>query len=67
MNSRITEYLPSSWFRRTASGQPEESDWQDALKQWAEPVEDFVSKHPAAALALAFAAGVSIAWWLKRR
>jgi hypothetical protein len=30
-------------------------------------VEDLVSKNLAAALAVAFAAGVAIAWWLKRR
>jgi hypothetical protein len=37
------------------------------VKQWAEPVEKFIAKNPAAALALAFAAGVTVAWWLKRR
>jgi hypothetical protein len=66
MKNRIAEYLPTAWFRRprqTAEGLA----GNNSLQTWTEPVENFVSKNPAAALAVAFAAGVAIAWWLKRR
>jgi hypothetical protein len=65
MKNRISEYLPTAWFRRDRgpNGPPGES----GLKAWTEPIEKFVSKHPGASLAVAFAAGVAFAWWLKRR
>jgi ElaB/YqjD/DUF883 family membrane-anchored ribosome-binding protein len=36
---------------------------QTVLRQ----VEDLVAQHPGAALATAFAVGLAVAWWLKRR
>jgi hypothetical protein len=67
VNSRITEYLPTSWFRRSRDQGAGDSSLEWNLKALAEPVEQFVAKHPGASLAVAFAAGVVIAWWLKRR
>jgi hypothetical protein len=64
MKNRITEYLPTAWFRRKP-GQP--LDVAETAKHWAEPVREYVVKHPTASLVAAFAAGVAIAWWLKRR
>ena len=32
-----------------------------------EPVHDWITKYPGAALASAFLVGVAIAWWIKRR
>ena len=37
------------------------------LKQALRQVERAIAKNPGAALAVAFAAGVYVAWWLKRR
>jgi hypothetical protein len=66
MKNRIAEYLPITWFRR--KGEPSEAFSENhSFQTWSQPVEDLVSKNPAAALAVAFAAGVAIAWWLKRR
>lgn len=36
------------------------------IKQYIEPVEELITKNPAAALAAAFALGVAFAWWIKR-
>ncbi len=67
MNSRISEYLPSSWYKRPAESAGGDLTVEERLKAWTEPVEQFVVKHPGASLAIAFAVGVTIAWWLKRR
>jgi len=37
------------------------------LKQLVAPVEKLIIQNPAAALAAAFAVGVAIAWWIKRK
>ena len=66
MKNRIAEYLPTTWFRRRSDSGEHFSE-NHSLQSWAQPVEELVSKNPAAALAVAFAAGVAIAWWLKRR
>jgi hypothetical protein len=66
MKNRIAEYFPTSWFRRQGESSERLSE-NHSFQTWAQPVEDLVSKNPATALAVAFAAGVAIAWWLKRR
>lgn len=66
MKNRIADYLPTAWFRRQGEATERFSE-NRSFQTWTEPVEDLVSKNPAAALAVAFAAGVAIAWWLKRR
>ena len=66
MKNRIAEYLPTAWFRRTREAAQGLSE-NHSLRTLTAPVEDFVTKNPAAALAVAFAAGVAFAWWLKRR
>jgi len=67
MKNRIAEYLPTSWFKRAPGAKSVSPLGDQSLKAWTEPVEQFVSQHPGASLAVAFAAGVAIAWWLKRR
>jgi ElaB/YqjD/DUF883 family membrane-anchored ribosome-binding protein len=67
MNSRISEYLPSSWFKRPVQSAGDDPTVVERLKAWSEPVEQFVVKHPGASLAIAITVGVTIAWWLKRR
>jgi hypothetical protein len=67
MQNRIAEYLPTSWFKRPPGAGGPAAAGDLSLKTMLEPVEQFVSKHPGASLAVAFAAGVAIAWWLKRR
>jgi hypothetical protein len=37
------------------------------VKEWVKPAEQFISKNPGASLAAAFAIGVAVAWWIKRR
>jgi hypothetical protein len=67
MKNRIADLLPTAWRQRTEPGQSRQGP---ALPQWrqvVEPVENVVTKYPAAALAAAFAAGVMLAWWIKRR
>lgn len=65
MKNRIADYLPAA-FRRTR-GRPGEEGTLADLRRLTQPVERLVSKYPAAALAAAFAAGVALAWWIKRR
>jgi len=67
MKNRIAEYLPISWFQREPGAKLASPLSGQTLQAWTEPVEQFVSKHPATSLAVAFAAGVAIAWWLKRK
>jgi len=67
MKNRIVDYLPDSWFKRRLGDGSAGPAFPPNVKAWAEPIEQFVTKHPAASLAIAFAAGVTIAWWLKRR
>jgi hypothetical protein len=67
MKNRIVEYLPTSWFKRPPGSKPGDTEGERSLKAWAQPVEEFVANHPGTSLAIAFAAGVAIAWWLKRR
>lgn len=37
------------------------------IREFVEPVENLILKYPAAALASAFAIGVVLAWWIKRK
>lgn len=37
------------------------------VKQLIEPVEGYITQHPAAAIATAFVIGVALAWWIKRK
>lgn len=67
MKNRVAEYLSLSWLRgQHQEGEPQPSV-EAKLKELAAPVEQFVAKNPGASLAIAFATGVAIAWWLKRR
>jgi hypothetical protein len=66
MKNRIADYLPAAW--RPKTGQSKEAGFSSQDLQAAlEPVEQVVTKYPAAALAVAFAAGVALAWWIKRK
>ena len=65
MKNRIADYLPTAWFRRDSG--TKSAGGESGLKAWTEPIEQFVSKHPGTSLAVAFAAGVAVAWWLKRK
>jgi hypothetical protein len=38
-----------------------------SLRQWVEPLEDFIKKHPGVCLASAFTVGVVVALWIKRK
>lgn len=37
------------------------------VKQFIEPVEGYITQHPATAIATAFVIGVALAWWIKRK
>lgn len=67
MKNRIADLLPAAWRRRTKPGQQRQEPGLPDWRQVVEPVENLVTKYPAAALAAAFAAGVALAWWIKRR
>jgi hypothetical protein len=67
MKNRIAEYLPGSWFKRERAAAPDFSWNVRSLQAWTRPVEELVTRHPGTSLVVAFAAGVAIAWWLKRR
>ena len=67
MKNRIAEYLPSSWFKGEPGARQSGPINLQSLKAVAQPIEEFVIKHPGTSLAFAFAAGVALAWWLKRR
>jgi hypothetical protein len=66
MKNRIADYLPSSWSDLKAEA-PIVKAASDSCKRWSESARQYVINHPGPALGMAFAAGVAIAWWLKRR
>jgi len=57
----------SSGRRETGSKEKAWSVTGKDVKQLLEPIETYVSQNPAAMVAAAFAAGVAIAWWIKRK
>ena len=65
MKNRIADFLPASW-SGLKQGAPV-SAARDSLKRWTQTARRYVVDHPGPSLAAAFAAGVAIAWWLKRR
>lgn len=67
MKNRITDYLPSLWRRESTGEAGEETFSRQDIAGLLEPVEELVRKYPAASLGAAFAVGVALAWWIKRR
>jgi hypothetical protein len=37
------------------------------VREFVKPIEELITKYPAAALASAFLVGVVLAWWVKRK
>jgi hypothetical protein len=64
MRNRILEFLPREWrpdrLRERAESLPD-------MRHWVDEAEKLVAKHPGPCLATAFALGVAVAWWIKRR
>lgn len=66
MINRVADYPHTESDPRSAQNGPAAPNLP-SLRDWVEPLEDFVKKHPTACLASAFAAGVLVAWWIKRK
>lgn len=67
MKNRIADFLPSAWLPGIAGQSAKKKDSGSEPQSLLDPVEELIAKHPAAALAVAFAAGVALAWWIKRK
>ena len=68
MKNRIADLLPKAWRGGAGNSRsPEEPMAGKDVQRLLEPVEKLVASYPAAALAAAFAAGVALAWWIKRK
>lgn len=73
MKNRTVDYLPErapSESRATGGNGWLGGKWLEGkadVQQWIEPVEKLVRDYPGAALAAAFAIGVTIAWFVKRK
>jgi len=67
MSNRLTDFLPPPTSGTQTSCQPRASFSMNDLHQAVAPVRRFILENPTAALAAAFLAGVSLAWWIKRR
>lgn len=65
MKNRVAEYVPS--LVRPFRGEGTEPAAGLNPKQWLESAEKLVREYPGAALAAAFAIGVTIAWFVKRK
>ena len=65
IQNRIAEYLPRSW--RTKPGQPRANVAAPDVASYIKPVNEFIARHPGPCLAAAFAIGVAVAWWIKRK
>jgi hypothetical protein len=74
MKNRTIDYLPEH-ASPSSSASTEGNGWLDGklpfgkadVQQWVAPVEKLVRDYPGAALAAAFAIGVTIAWFVKRK
>ena len=67
MANRIAPHLEKPEARPAAGGLPLGELSRLDVKQWLEPAQNFIAKHPSACLASAFVLGAAIAWWIKRR
>ena len=69
MLNRIADYFPLSFNKDPMGKQaaPPASTKAPEAANWLEPMAQLVKTHPGAALAAAFAVGVTVAWWIKRR
>jgi ElaB/YqjD/DUF883 family membrane-anchored ribosome-binding protein len=67
MWNRISEHEPSSWsvMPRTLKKLP--SLAANKSRDWIDATESLVRENPGAAIMVAFLAGATLAWWLKRR
>jgi hypothetical protein len=64
MQNRILEYLPPEWRPRRLRERVESlPSWRELTDQ----AQRFVAENPGACIAAAFAAGVAVAWWIKRK
>ena len=66
MINRVADYPRKESEPRSAPQGPA-APQLPSLRQWVEPLEDFIKQHPAACLASAFTVGVVVAWWIKRK
>jgi hypothetical protein len=66
MINRVADYARKESESRSAPNGPS-APQLPSFRQWVEPLEDLIKKHPAACLASAFTVGVVIAWWIKRK
>jgi hypothetical protein len=65
IQNRIAEYLPRSW--RTKPGQDQANQHSTDIASYLKPANEFIAQHPGPCLAAAFALGVAVAWWIKRK
>jgi ElaB/YqjD/DUF883 family membrane-anchored ribosome-binding protein len=66
MINRISEFTQGNGHGAAATVKQAVGQTTQRVKQALSEVEELIAKNPAAALATAFAVGLSIAWWLKR-
>jgi hypothetical protein len=64
MKNRAASFWPSA---RAPGGRPSDGSAGFDVQQWLAPVEKLVRERPAISLAAAFAIGVTIAWFVKRK
>jgi hypothetical protein len=64
MKNRLADDVPLGG--KDSGSRGEEGMTDEALK-YAAAVEKYIVDHPVPSLAAAFAAGVMVAWWIKRR
>jgi hypothetical protein len=67
MSNRLTEFLPPRTSGTQTACQPRKSLSMHDVQEAVAPVRRYIVENPTAALAAAFLAGVSLAWWIKRR
>jgi ElaB/YqjD/DUF883 family membrane-anchored ribosome-binding protein len=63
MKNRLADDVPVGG----KSGPRGEEGITDEALKYAAAAEKYIVDHPVASLAAAFAAGVTVAWWIKRR
>jgi len=67
MINRVADYPRQSATDKSSTSEASFIRTSDMRELLLQPIEQWIIKNPAAALASAFVLGVAVAWWIKRK
>jgi len=66
MINRVADH-PSSTAASTSPASDRQLIGAEDVRKLLQPIEQWITHYPAAALASAFVVGVAVAWWIRRK